>query len=206
MNQIIAKKLCTVLCVLMLWCGLGRAVAAQDPVSLLQGVTEQARAALKAHIASYRSNPSELYKMVETIIIPHGDFEEMARWVAGRDAWRSADEATRKAFAMELKKLVIRTYARSLLNYSNQTVKFTPLQQSIEGKTRVQVSSVITGGPQGTVHMGYRLIRSGETWKVYDVIIEGISLMQGFRSQFQDAISRGGIKAALEQIKSRRTS
>lgn len=203
MNHVAIKKALVILSAVLLCFLVERAAAAQDPISMLKGVTDQVMKQLTANVGTYRANPSQLYSMVDSVIIPHADFEEMVRWIVGRKAWQSADEATRTAFTAELKKIVIRTYARSLLNYSNQTIEFMPLRGSAEGKGRIQVSSVINDPRQGNLRLDYRLVRSGETWKVYDIIIEGVSLMQGYRSQFQDAINNGGMKAALAQIKAR---
>ncbi len=172
-----------------------------DPIVLLKGVTERVMKSLKNNRKDYQSNPNHLFALVNDLIVPYADFAEMSRWVVGRNAWTAASETSKKSFADALKNLVIRTYARSLLNYTDQTIDFLPLRQSAEGKARTIVSSIIRDGAKGSLRLDYRLVRVGNKWKVYDIIIEGISLMQGYRAQFEDDVKQGGVDAALKKIK-----
>lgn len=172
-----------------------------DPIAMLKGVTNKVMSALKSNRNEYQSNPNRIFTMVNDVIVPYADFAEMSRWVVGRNAWNAASDSTKKAFAEALKSLVIRTYARSLLNYTDQTIEFLPLRQSAEGKARTIVSSIIRDGGKGNLRLDYRLVRSGDSWRVYDIIIEGISLMQGYRAQFEDEIQQGGVEAALQKIR-----
>lgn len=195
------KIILPLICAISLLLVSGRLLAESDPVALLKGVTGRVMNTLKSNRSDYQSDPSRLYGLVNDLIVPYADFEEMARWVVGRNAWNDASEANRKAFADALKNLVIRTYARSLLNYTDQTIEFLPLRQPVEGKARTIVSSIIRDGGKGTLHLDYRLVRKGDDWRVYDIVIEGISLMQGYRAQFEDDVQQGGLEAALQKVR-----
>lgn len=177
------------------------ATVESDPIAMLKGVTGRVMNALKTNRSDYQSNPNRLYTLVNDLIIPYADFAEMSRWVVGRNAWNAASDSTKKAFSDALKNLVIRTYARSLLNYTDQTIEFMPLRQPVEGKARTIVSSIIRDGGKGNLRLDYRLVREGNSWKVYDIVIEGISLMQGYRAQFEDEVQQGGVEAALQKIR-----
>ncbi len=172
----------------------------QDPISMLKSVTDNVMQELRAHRQEVRHNASKLYALVDHLILPHVDFSEMARWVVGRNAWKSADDATHNAFIAEFKTMVVRSYARSLLEYTDQKIEFLPLRGAIGDKQRIQVLSLIKESGKEDIHMNYNLIRAGDHWKVYDIIVEGISLMKGYREQFADDIRQGGLAAVIERM------
>ncbi|HQY22755.1 MAG TPA: ABC transporter substrate-binding protein [Gammaproteobacteria bacterium] len=174
--------------------------AAQDPISMLKSVTNNVMQELRTHRQEVQQNSNKLYALVDHLILPHVDFSEMARWVVGRSAWKSADNATQSAFITEFKTMVVRSYARSLLEYTDQKIEFLPLRGAIEDKQRIKVLSLIKENGKDPIHMDYNLIRDGNDWKVYDIIVEGISLMQGYRAQFADDIKQGGLKAAIARM------
>lgn len=186
--------------VLLSLVGATPAFSAQDPISMLRNVTDSVMRELRTHRQEVRQSSSKLYALVDHLILPHVDFSEMARWVVGRNAWKSADDATQSAFVSEFKTMVVRSYARSLLEYTDQKIEILPLRGSVGDKQRIQVFSLIKENGKEPVHMDYHLIRAGDEWKVYDIIVEGVSLMQGYRAQFADDIRQGGVKAAINKM------
>ena len=95
--------------------------------------------------------------------------------------------------------MVVRTYATALNNYSNEIVEFPP--QSIDtAKSRVQVSSIIKRNKEN-ISVKYRLIKHGNDWLVYDIIVEGVSILQGFQAQFSQEIRQKGLDKVIAQIK-----
>lgn len=176
------------------------AFSVQDPISMLTTVTDSVMRELRAHRQEVRKSSNKLYALVDHLILPHVDFSEMARWVVGRSAWKLADARTQEAFVAEFKTMVVKSYARSLLEYTDQKIEFLPLRGAIGDKQRIQVLSLIKENGKEPVHMDYHLIRNGDTWKVYDIIVEGVSLMQGYRAQFADDIRQGGLAAAIDRM------
>ncbi len=174
-------------------------VLAEDPVQMLDQVTSQVISELKANRAELKRNPSKLYGLVNHLIIPHVDFAEMGRWVVGRTVWQQSDAALQESFIQEFKTLVVRTYASSLLGYSDQQIEFLPMRKS--AGERVQVSSLIKESGKSPLHLDYRLLREGDGWRVYDIIIEGVSIVQGYRAQFANDARRGGLTAVIEKIR-----
>jgi phospholipid transport system substrate-binding protein len=189
-------------CFLCLTLGSTKASATEDPIQMLKNVTSRTMGALKENRSDLHRHPEKIYDVVNSYILPHVDFTEMARWVVGRNAWQEANEATKREFVGEFRTMVVRTYAQSLLKYTNQTVEFTPLRGSQEGKGRVQVSSFIREPGKKPVRMDYRLLRADGNWKVYDIIIEGVSLMQGYRAQFADDVRHGGLSEVVQKLRS----
>jgi len=178
-------------------------VAAEDPIITLQTVTQRMMNELKKHHDEIHRKPGKIYALVDHIIIPHVDFSEMARWVVGRNAWMLADAETRKSFVQEFKTLVVRSYARSLLEYTDQEIEFLPMREPVGNQKRIQIQSLIKERGKSPIHMNYNLIHEGNKWMVYDIIIEGVSLMQGYRAQFADDIRSGGITLVIEKMHQR---
>lgn len=190
------------MCLLCLIFASTKIYANEDPIEMLKNVTTRTMTALKQNRAELHRNPEKIYGVVNSYILPHVDFSEMARWVVGRNAWQQANENTRQEFVGEFRTMVVRTYAQSLLKYTNQTIEFTPLRGSQEGKVRVQVSSYIREPGKKPVRMDYRLLRTDGSWKVYDIIIEGVSLMQGYKAQFEQDVNQGGLSQVVTKLRS----
>src|SRR5688500_15524880 len=106
--------------------------AQEDPITMLRGVTDRVMQALRSHRREIRNHPNQLYVLVDDLILPYVDFSEMAKWVVGRNAWKAANEEDKKEFIGEFKTMVVRSYARSLLEYTDQTIEFLPLREATE--------------------------------------------------------------------------
>lgn len=174
-------------------------LAQGDPKAFMKGITDNVMNALKSHRAELKKNPGRVYSLIDSYIIPYADFAEMGRWVVGRNAWQAASDGSKQEFIKEFRTLVVRTYGSALLGYSDQTVEFLPTRSS--GGERVQVSSLIKQSGKKPLRLDYRLIREGGSWKMYDIVIEGISIVQGYRAQFANDAKAGGLPAVIGKIK-----
>lgn len=175
--------------------------AIEKPENLLEKVTAEMLKALKAHDREIQNNPNKIVGIIEHILVPHVDIYDMSRWVVGRNAWLQANSTQKNQFAAQFKDLMIRTYASSLRAYSNQVIVYKSVQGDVSTKSRVQVESQILESGRAPINVSYRLVRKGETWKVYDIIIEGVSLLKGFKSQFSQDIQKGGLDIVINKMK-----
>lgn len=176
-------------------------IAQERPEDMLRTVTSKMLETLKSHDNDLKTNPGKIYGIVDEILVPHMDAEYMAKWVIGRDAWTNATSEQRARFTQAFKRTLVRTYASTLLAYSNQIVEYFPIRGDISGKSRVQVSSVIKEPNGETINVAYRLVNADSQWKVYDIIIEGISILQGFQSQFSQELRQGeGFEKIIQRI------
>ncbi len=187
--------------ILSLFFLIGSVQAIERPEVLLEEITQQMLGALKKNDAQIKKDSSKLVSIIDDILIPHVDLYDMSRWVVGRNAWLKADRAQRKRFAEEFKDLMIRTYASSLTAYSNQTIMYTPVRGDVAGKKRVQVSSRILESGRAPINVTYRLVQKDGKWRVYDIIIEGVSLLKGFKSQFAQDIKQQGLDVVIAKMK-----
>lgn len=174
--------------------------AAPSPMNVMEQVTQQTLSALQQNQASLRTNPKVVYGIIYRILLPHVDMQEMSRAVLGRAVWMSASSGEKQRFIEQFKLLLVRTYSSALAAYKNETVKFMPLRGYNGSDNRVQVDSMILqqGGP--SISVSYRLVFKGGQWKLYDLMVDGVSLVESYHSQFADAISQSGLESVINQL------
>lgn len=174
--------------------------ASQGPVDLLQSLANRMISELKSHKATLRSNPSLVYSIANRIIVPHADLDAMSQRVLPAKTWEAATPEQRRKFEREFTTVLERTYASALAEYTDETVKFFPLRSGAEGKSYVTVNSQIvrTDGP--SIAVNYTLVLRGSQWRLLDITVEGVSMLESFRSQFSDSLSRGDINNLIDEI------
>jgi phospholipid transport system substrate-binding protein len=162
-----------------------------NPVDMLESIANQMIDGLRANKASLKTNPTFVYSLARKLVVPHADLAEMSKRVLPPSIWNSASSSQQVQFQTEFTTLLIRTYASALAEYTNETVKFYPIRGGYQGKTNILVNSQILRSDGPDVSVSYRLILRGSEWKLYDMTVEGISLLNSFRSQFADQVSQG---------------
>lgn len=173
--------------------------AISSPVDLLQNTSNQLIAQLRQNQATMRTKPQVVYGIVNQTLLPHVDLVSMSREALGREAWAQATPQQRQAFVYHFTTLLIRTYASALAQYTNERVNFLPLRGGFNG-SRVQVNSNIIRESGPAINVSYRLRRVGEQWKLYDFSVDGISLIQSFRSQFAQELQQRGIDGLINEL------
>lgn len=148
-----------------------------------------------------KDEPAKAEMLVNEIVLPHFDFIKMTRTAMGK-YWKRANETQQQAIVKEFRSLLVRTYSVALLNYSGQKIEYLALRESKQ-PDRVTVQTLVTevdGGPR--IPVDYRLIQNDESWKVYDVVIDGVSLVSNYRTSFSGQIRRGGIDGLIAELQS----
>lgn len=154
---------------------------------------------IKANRDTYARDHKKLYEMVDREILPYFDFRAMSRAVLGRH-WREASEEQRERFTKEFRDLLVRTYATALLKYTNEEIKFLPFRApAADEKTALVKTEVVQpGGPSIPIH--YSFYRTDQGWKVYDVAIEGVSLVTNYRGTYAEKVRTQGLDALIASI------
>lgn len=178
--------------------------AQNSPVPMLQDSANQILATLKQNQAGLKKNPQIIYQAVEKHFLPKVDVTGMSRSVLGRVAWTKATASERAQFAQAFTRLVIRTYASPLAQYTDETVKFMPVRGSLDGRF-LKVSSVIVRSKGNNIPLNYSLVSAGGQWKIYDLSVEGVSLLQSFRSQFAQVLQNSNMQDLIKQMHARST-
>lgn len=175
---------------------------ALTPDQLIKQTSDQVLNTLKTNKAIYDKDPDKIFELVNDIILPHMDFRAMSKLALGQH-WRDANETQQEAFVDAFKILLARTYGRSLSEYTNQTIVYLPYQPPAEGKRTVVVQTQIKQDTGPAIPIDYRLRIKDDIWKVYDIKIDGISLVTNYRSSFASDIRKVGMDGLIEKLKSK---
>jgi phospholipid transport system substrate-binding protein len=173
----------------------------QEPQQVIQRVSEQLRQRLQDK--AFTRDFAQVTRFVDGVIYPHADFDVIAPLVLGKH-WKTADPAERERFKNEFRTLLIRSYSRAFVEYNNWTLRFQPADAG-DGKKVVVKTEVLQPG-QKPVRVDYRMFNGKGGWKVYDIIIEGVSLVTNYRSSFSEDIQRKGSLSALNDSLAKRNA
>jgi phospholipid transport system substrate-binding protein len=177
------------------------AASVTEPERLVRDTTDRVLEILREGTERIKADPSYVYTVVGEVVLPHFDFEEMTRLALGRH-WREASAAQQASLVGEFKTLLVRTYSKALQQYSDQSVEFLPTRgDPASGDVTVRTEIEQQGG--FPIPVSYSLYRTGDAWKVYDVIIDNVSLVTNYRSSFSQKIRQDGIDGLLEQLAAR---
>jgi phospholipid transport system substrate-binding protein len=168
------------------------------PDALARSVTDEVLAIVRADKELRSGNPQKVAQLVEAKVLPHFNFARMTQLAVGRN-WRQASAAQQKTLIEEFKTLLVRTYATAFSQYRNQTVDYRPVRMA-PGDTDVVVKSLISQPAGQPIAVDYSMERAGGTWKVYDLKIEGISLVENYRNTFNGEVQRGGIDGLIRAL------
>ncbi len=173
--------------------------AADDASQVVQHTTSEVMNRVRAEKEALRSEPAKMYSLVSRMIFPHFDFEIMSQWVLGA-SWKTTEPAKQQAFVEQFRRLLVRTYATALLEYSDQTIEYPPTEPSNNPKTAT-VKQDIRQSVGKVLPVVYRLHNKTGDWKVFDVEVDGISLVKTFKSSFASVLVDGGIDKLLDNLK-----
>lgn len=173
-------------------------LAGVAPDELVKSTAEDVLAVVKSDKDIQNGDRQKIYALAEEKILPNFDFERVSRMVLGKH-WRSASKAQQAAFQREFRSLMLRTYASALSKYRNQTIDFKPLHMQ-PGATDVTVESEIIQPGGQPIGVDYSLQKTGDSWKVYDIVIEGVSLVTNYRGQFNNEIRQSGIDGLIKKL------
>ncbi len=168
--------------------------------SLVTDTTNKVLERLRKDKAELEKDKSKIYPLVQELILPHFDFEKMSIWVLGKN-WRKADAQQQKTFTAEFQNLLVRTYSTALLEYTDQKIDFLPFHAA-DGDRKVTVKTrIVQGGGASDIPLNYSLYLNKQgQWKVYDITVDGISLVTNYRTSFATEVQQGGIPKLLTKL------
>lgn len=177
--------------------GLAQAQATAPDV-LIKDVTTEVMNEVKADKSIQTGDLSRVSTLVDQKILPYVNFQRMTASAAG-PAWRQATPEQKQQLQQEFKILLVRTYSGALAQVKDHTLEMRPLRASASD-TEVIVRSVIKGGGAEPISLDYRMEKTPETWRIYDVNVSGIWLVENYRSTFKQEISAGGIDGLIKKL------
>jgi len=177
------------------------ASAQETPDALVKRTTDEVLAIIKADKDLQAGNNAKVVELAEQKVLPHFDFERMTRLAVGRN-WAQASDAQKQALIKEFRTLLVRTYSTSLSQYRNQTIEVKPTRMTPQDKEAMVRTAVIQqGGPP--IPIDYAMEKMGDSWKVYDVVIDGASLVTTYRGTFNDQVQKGGLDGLVKTLQER---
>ena len=174
------------------------AQASMAPDALVKSVTTEVIDIVRADKAIQSGDSSAAVVLVEEKVLPHFDFRIMTSLAVGRD-WRQASKEQREKLVEEFRTLLVRTYSNALTTYRDQTIDYKPLRAR-DGDTDVTVRTEVRQPGARPVSIDYSLEKQGDEWKVYDVVVAGVSLVTNYRSSFSNEIRSTGIDGLISSL------
>lgn len=168
------------------------------PDELVKNVASEVIGIVKADRDIQAGNQKKIFSLVDAKVLPHFDFTRMTRLAVGR-YWNQATPDQQQRLVKEFRDLLVRTYALSLANYKNQTIDYKPLRMS-PADTDVTVRTVVQQPGGHPIPIDYQMAKTPNGWKVYDITVDGISLVVNYRSSFAQEIQQGGIERLIQVL------
>ena len=178
-------------------------VAVNDdaPDVLIRTLSTDVLARIKADAAMQAGDMAKISALVDQTIMPYVNFQRMTASAVGRP-WRTATPAQQKQIQDEFKTLLLRTYAGALSQVRNQTVDVKRLRAAPTDK-EVTVKSELKSSGNSPVSLDYRLEKTAEGWRVYDMNVMGVWLIETYRADFGSVINAGGIDSLISKLQER---
>jgi phospholipid transport system substrate-binding protein len=170
----------------------------EAPDVLVKRVTDEVLTIVRADKDIQSGNSRKAIELVEAKVLPHFNFMRMTSLAVGKD-WAKASPEQKKRLAKEFETLLVRTYSNALTAYKNQTVVYKPLKIQA-GDTDVLVRTEIRQPGQQAVQLDYGVEKLDGGWKVYDVVVAGISLVTNYRESFAQEVRNGGIDGLIATL------
>jgi phospholipid transport system substrate-binding protein len=169
-----------------------------SPDVLVKTTTQDVTTILKRDKAVYANDTQKLYALIDAKVLPHFDFNHMTMLAVGR-YWRQATPAQQQALAKEFRTLLVRTYANALAAFNNQVIEFKPFSMA-EGATDATVQTQVKQPGAQPIPIDYSMEKTSAGWKVYDVAIDGVSLVLNYRSSFGEEIRKNGVDSLIKTL------
>ena len=179
--------------------------AQQDlgPEELVRKVTQDVLDAIRSDQQLAAGDKRKALKLAEEKVLPLIDFEEAARLAVGR-AWAQATPEQRKKLVEEFRKMLVRTYSNAISAYEGQTMQVLPVRMK-PGDTEVTVHNQYIRAGGTPLPVDYQMHKTDQGWKIYDITVEGVSLVLTYRSEFDAVVKQSGIDGLIKRLEEKNT-
>lgn len=179
--------------------------AQQDlgPEELVRKVTQDVLDAIRSDQQLAAGDKRKALKLAEEKVLPHIDFEEATRLAVGR-AWAQATPEQRKKLVEEFRRMLVRTYSNAISAYEGQTMKVLPVRMK-PGDIEVTVHNQYIRAGGTPLPVDYQMHKTDQGWKIYDITVEGVSLVLTYRSEFDAIVKQQGIDGLIKRLEEKNT-
>lgn len=173
-------------------------LAAEAPDIFVKKIADDVFEILKTDKDLKAGNREKAYKITEEKILPYFNFDRISKLVLGK-AYPAATKEEQEAFKRELKTMLIKTYGIALLRFKDQKLNYKPARfETTDEEVLIKTEILQPGAPP--LPIDYMLEKDGDSWKVFDIIIEGVSLVTNYRGQFGNEIKQNGIASLIAKL------
>jgi phospholipid transport system substrate-binding protein len=177
----------------------GAALAQTAPDKLVKSVADDVLAGLRQDPELKAGSQAKFAELLEQKVAPHFDFERIARLAVGR-GWRQATPEQQKALVEQFRSLLIRSYSSAYTAYKDIAIDVKPVRmQPNDNDVQVRTEIKVPNGGQA-ISVDYSMYKAGSDWKIYDVTVEGVSLVTTYRSTFADEIRQSGVDGLIKSL------
>ena len=178
------------------WCT--SAFAQESPDALIQKVTDEVLTIVRQDKDIQNGNTKKAIELVEVKVLPHFNFQRMTALAMGRD-WKKATDEQQEKLSQEFKTLLVRTYSNALTGYKDQTIRYKPTKMQ-SGDTEVVVKTEVVQPGGRPIQLDYSVEKQNEGWKVFDVVVAGVSLVTNYRETFNQEVRANGVDGLLQML------
>lgn len=168
------------------------------PDALIKSTVQEVLTIIKQDKDIRAGNQKKVMELVAVKVLPHFDFTRMTRLAVGKH-WRTATPEQKQALEIEFRNLLVRTYTKAFIVYRDQVVETKSVKMA-DGATEVMVKTLILKPGAASIPVNYDMGKTADGWKVYDLSIEGVSLVTNYRSSFSDQIQQSGIDGLIKTL------
>jgi len=179
----------------------GAAVAQEAPDVFIKRISQEVLETAKSDKDIQSGNQQKILDVVQSKILPNVDFQRMTALAAGR-YWREATPDQQKRLTEEFRDLLVYTYAGAIAQIRDQQLEFKPMRND-PSDTDVEVRSQVVQQRGEPIQLNYRLAKSGNTWKIYDLNVLGAWLVETYKGNFASEISKGGVDGLIKTLAER---
>lgn len=177
----------------------GQAIADVDsPDALIKKVSDDVLTIVRQDKDIQSGNTKKAMDLVEAKVLPHFNFLHMTALAMGKD-WRKATPEQKKRLSEEFKTLLVRTYSNALTGYRDQTIRYKPVKMQ-SGDEEVLVRTEIVQPGNKPIQLDYALEKLADGWKVFDVVVAGVSLVTNYRDTFSQEVRANGVDGLVQML------
>ncbi len=173
------------------------------PEELVKKITDDVMSAIQSDKQLAAGDRQRALKLAEEKILPHVDFEEATRLAVGR-SWSQASAEQKKRLTEEFRRMLVRTYSSAVSAYQGQTMKVLPVRMK-PGDTEVTVRNHYNRPGAKPVQLDYAMHKTDGGWKIYDIVVEGVSLVLTYRSEFDAVVKQQGVDGLIRTLAQKNT-
>lgn len=173
--------------------------APQTPDALVLSLSNEVLDTIRNDPALQAGDSGRINKLIDEKVLPHVNFEKMTRLAVGR-GWRTATAEQRTALTREFRALLVRTYSGALSAVKDQQVKMLPFRMKADDTDVLVRSVVVVPSRSDNIQLDYRLEKTERGWKIYDINVLGVWLVENYKNQFSAKINADGVDGLIKQL------